>query len=102
MIFVINKISASASCDNCTIKMFHWLRGPGAKSQVNSGEKGRIQILMMTEFGDRTRTHQEVFNLFTTVYPNRQPITRLVVIKTLWTFNIHDTYLQPSWRVLIY
>lgn len=34
-----------------------------------------IEILIKIEFGDKTRTRQEMCNLFNTVHPNRQPMS---------------------------
>lgn len=55
---------------------------------VNLTEKERIEILMIIGFGDRRRTQQEVCVLFNNLYPERDPITRTVVSKTLRRFNM--------------
>ncbi|KAK0071654.1 hypothetical protein PV325_012546, partial [Microctonus aethiopoides] len=49
-------------------------------------ERERIEILMMIEYGDRKRTHQEVCNLFNDIDPNRQ-ISYSVVTKTVKSAN---------------
>lgn len=51
-------------------------------------EKERIEILMMIGFGDRVRTHEEVCHLFNAVHPDRNPISRSAVSKTLKRYTL--------------
>ena len=44
-------------------------------------EKERIEILIMLGTGDKTRTQQQVCNLFNNKYPNREPISQGTVSK---------------------
>lgn len=53
----------------------------------NLTEKERIEILMMIGYGDRRRSYAEVCNLFNATYPNRNPINKSTVCKTLRRFN---------------
>jgi len=41
----------------------------------------RITILMMREYGDKMRSHQNVVNLFNDTYPNRDPISKVTVYR---------------------
>jgi hypothetical protein len=50
-------------------------------------EKERIEILMITGYGDRKRSHQEACPLFNETHPNRNPISKSTVTKTLKRFN---------------
>lgn len=42
-------------------------------------------------FCEKTRTHQEVCNIFNNIHPNREPITYCVTTKTLWNYNGHGS-----------
>lgn len=50
-------------------------------------EHERIEILMMLGYGDRRRSLQDVCNLFNDTHPNRNPISKSVVGKTLRRFE---------------
>jgi transposase len=50
-------------------------------------ERERIEILMITGYGDRKRSHQEACALFNETHPNRNPISKSTVTKTLKRFN---------------
>lgn len=50
-------------------------------------EQERITILMMRGYGDRTRSYDEVKDLFNDTYPNRNPISRSGVQKTVQRFQ---------------
>ena len=56
---------------------------------MHLSEKERIEVLMMTGFGDRVRTQQEVCNLFNASHPDRPPITRSTVSKIKSKFVEH-------------
>ena len=49
----------------------------------------RIEILMMIGYGDRTRSFSQVVNIFNELHPDREPITKSTVSKTLQRF--HET-----------
>lgn len=50
-------------------------------------ETERIQILMMIGYGERTRSFAEVMNIFNESHPNREPISKSTVCKTLRRFQ---------------
>ena len=50
-------------------------------------ESERITILMMRGYGDRVRTFEEVKNLFNDAFPNRNPISKATVLKTVRRFE---------------
>ena len=50
-------------------------------------ENERITILMMRGYGDRVRTFEEVKNLFNDAFPNRNPISKATVLKTVRRFE---------------
>lgn len=50
-------------------------------------EKQRIQILMIRGYGDRQRSHEEVCHVFSELYPERPPISRRTVGKTIKRFE---------------
>lgn len=54
---------------------------------VHLSEKDRIEILMMIGYGDRVRTHEEVCHIFNDLHPERNPISRSTVTKTLQRFK---------------
>src|SRR5215467_5317971 len=47
----------------------------------------RITILMMRGYGDKMRSHQDVANLFNDTYPNRDPISKVTVYRTVSRFE---------------
>lgn len=50
-------------------------------------ERERITVLMMRGFGDRSRSYEEVKNLFNDTFPDRIPISKSVVYKTVNRFE---------------
>lgn len=50
-------------------------------------ESERITILMMRGYGDRVRSYEEVKNLFNDAFPNRNPISKATVLKTVRRFE---------------
>jgi len=50
-------------------------------------ERERITLLMMRGYGDRVRSFQEVMDLFNETFPNRNPISRSTVQKTVRRFE---------------
>jgi len=50
-------------------------------------ESERIEILMMIGYGDRKRTHQEVCNLFNDTHPDKNPISKSTVTRTLQRYR---------------
>jgi transposase len=54
-------------------------------------KKERIVILMMRGFGDRVRSFQEVADLFNATFPDRNPIVKSTVQKTIKRFEETDT-----------
>jgi hypothetical protein len=55
---------------------------------VQLSEKQRIEVLMMIGSGDRTRTHQEVCQLFREKYPD-QPINQSIISRIENKFREH-------------
>jgi transposase len=54
---------------------------------MSLSETERITILMMRGYGDRTRTYDEVTHLFNDTYPNRPPIQKSTVLRTVQRFT---------------
>lgn len=50
-------------------------------------ESERITLLMMRGFGDRIRSYEEVKNLFNDTFPDRNPVSKSVVYKTVSRFE---------------
>lgn len=50
-------------------------------------ERERITVLMMRGFGDRQRSFQEVANLFNVTFPDRLPISKSTVFRTISRFG---------------
>lgn len=50
-------------------------------------ERHRIQILIIRGYGDRQRPHEEVCRIFNELYPERPPISRRTVGKTIQRFE---------------
>lgn len=50
-------------------------------------ERERITILMMRGYGDRIRSYEQVKNLFNDSFPNRNPISKSGVQKTIQRFE---------------
>ena len=54
---------------------------------VHLNEKERIIILMMRGYGDRVRSFEEVANLFNDEFPDRTPIPKSIVQRTVKRFE---------------
>lgn len=48
----------------------------------------RITVLMMRSYDDRTGSYSEVANLFNGTFPNRSPIHKTIIQKTLKRFQV--------------
>lgn len=46
-------------------------------------EKERIDILILREYGDKTRSYEDVARLFNDTHPDRPPIAKSTVSKTV-------------------
>lgn len=62
-----------------------------------------IEIFMIIEYEERRRTLQEPCDIFSELYPNRNPITKLTVSKLSRKFNnicslkdLQDQFVQNS------
>jgi hypothetical protein len=54
---------------------------------VKFSETERIEILMMVDYGDRQRLHQDVCHLFNNVHPERIPIVQSPVSELVRKFR---------------
>lgn len=54
---------------------------------MSLSEKERIHVLIMRGCGDRTRSYQEAADLFNITFPDRAPITKSTVLKTVKRFQ---------------
>lgn len=54
---------------------------------MSLSEEERIHVLVMRGCGDRTRSYQEAADLFNITFPDRAPITKSTVLKTVKRFQ---------------
>ncbi|KAJ8915553.1 hypothetical protein NQ315_012437 [Exocentrus adspersus] len=55
--------------------------------QMHLSERERITLLMIRGYGDRIRSYEEAANLFNDTFPNRPPIAKSTVQKTVRRFE---------------
>lgn len=50
---------------------------------MNLSEKDRIMLLIMRGFGNKMRSYEETANLFNDTYPDRNPVSKSTVLRTV-------------------
>ncbi|KAJ8909774.1 hypothetical protein NQ315_014451 [Exocentrus adspersus] len=68
------------------VKMIPIPSTPG-RSQMHLSERERITFLMIGGYGGRIRSYEEAANLFNDTFPNRPPIAKSTVQKTVRRFE---------------